>query len=121
MIALDTLGISKRLKEAGFSETQAEAVTGVLRDTREFDLSQLATKVDLAGVKAELSAVRNEIAVLRNELRAEIAAMRTELEMRIDAKIEAAKSEMIKWVVGVGFAQVATILAVLRLFPGGHP
>jgi len=31
------------------------------------------------------------------------------------------KAELIKWVIGVGFAQVATILAVLRLFPTGHP
>ncbi len=31
------------------------------------------------------------------------------------------RAELIKWVVGVGFAQVAMILAVLRLFPGAHP
>jgi len=31
------------------------------------------------------------------------------------------KAELVKWVVGVGFAQAATILAVLKLFPGGHP
>ncbi len=31
------------------------------------------------------------------------------------------KAELVKWVVGVGFAQVATILAVLRLFPAAHP
>ena len=31
------------------------------------------------------------------------------------------KAELVKWVVGVGFAQVATILAVLKLFPGAHP
>ncbi len=31
------------------------------------------------------------------------------------------KAELVKWVVGVGFAQVATILAVLKLFPAGHP
>ena len=31
------------------------------------------------------------------------------------------KAELVKWVVGVGFAQVATILAVLKLFPAAHP
>jgi hypothetical protein len=31
------------------------------------------------------------------------------------------KADLVKWVVGVGFAQVATILAVLKLFPSGHP
>ena len=31
------------------------------------------------------------------------------------------KADLVKWVVGVGFAQVATILAVLKPFPGAHP
>jgi hypothetical protein len=31
------------------------------------------------------------------------------------------KAELVKWVVRVGFAQVATILAVLKLFPTGYP
>jgi hypothetical protein len=31
------------------------------------------------------------------------------------------KAELVKWVVRVGFAQVATILAVLKLFPAAHP
>ena len=31
------------------------------------------------------------------------------------------KAELVKWVVGVGFAQVLTILAVLKLFPATHP
>jgi hypothetical protein len=29
--------------------------------------------------------------------------------------------DLIKWVIGVGFAQVATLIAVLTLFPGSHP
>jgi hypothetical protein len=31
------------------------------------------------------------------------------------------KAELVKWVVGVGYAQVATILAVLKLFSAAHP
>jgi hypothetical protein len=34
---LDTLQIVKRLKEAGFDESQAEALTGVVRDLRACD------------------------------------------------------------------------------------
>ena len=41
-------------------------------------------------------------------------------EARLKTKIEQARGDTIKWVIGVGFAQAATILAVLRLFPG-HP
>ena len=31
------------------------------------------------------------------------------------------KAELIKWVVGIGFAQIATIIAILKLFPNAHP
>jgi hypothetical protein len=41
-------------------------------------------------------------------------------EKRLSTKIERARAGTIKWVIGVGVAQAATILAVLRLFPG-HP
>jgi hypothetical protein len=41
-------------------------------------------------------------------------------EARLETKIEQARADTIKWVIGVGFAQAAPILAVLRLFPG-HP
>ena len=83
---LDTLEISKRLRGAGFSESQAEVMTGVLRDAREEDLSQLATKADLAQLRAELSqlATRAEFADLRAEfadLRTEFTALRSDMEI----------------------------------------
>jgi hypothetical protein len=85
--SLDTHEIVKDLKAAGFTDEQAEAVTRAVKQGQDVDLSNLATKTDLA------------------ELRTELAELRAEL---------------IKWVVGVGFAQVAMIVAVLRLFPAAH-
>jgi hypothetical protein len=43
--------MAKRLKEAGFTEPQAEAVTTVLRDAREADFSLLSTKADLNALR----------------------------------------------------------------------
>lgn len=80
-----------RLQRAGFTEEQVEALAGY------FD-EQLATKADLAAAEARLD-------------------MKIE---QVRGEIERARSDTIKWVIGVGFAQAATILAVLRLFPG-HP
>ena len=51
----DTLRIVKRLREAGFDEKQAETVTDVLRENREADLSQLATKLDLQLLEQRLT------------------------------------------------------------------
>lgn len=51
----DTLQISKRLKAAGFSDEQAETVTGILRETRDADLTSLATKQDLQLLEQRLT------------------------------------------------------------------
>jgi hypothetical protein len=52
---LDTLEIVKRLKDAGFNETQAEAVTTIFRDVREADFAQLATKTDLRDLEQRMT------------------------------------------------------------------
>lgn len=96
---LDTHQTVKDLTAAGFTDSQAEALTHALRQVQQIDLSDLATKADLAD--------------LRNEVRVEFAAVRREMaEIKVD---------LIKWVVGIGFAQIAAILAILKLFPSVHP
>ena len=58
-VAFDTLAQAKRLREAGFDEKQAEALTALVRDAvAPVGLSGLATKTDLAGLatRAELAA-----------------------------------------------------------------
>jgi hypothetical protein len=49
------LEIVKRLKDAGFNETQAEAVTTIFRDVREADFAQLATKTDLRDLEPRMT------------------------------------------------------------------
>ena len=61
----DTLRAARRLKEAGASEQVAEAIAEVLPESREFDLSPLATKADLAG---DIAVLRGEIQAVRSEL-----------------------------------------------------
>jgi hypothetical protein len=97
--ALDTHQTVKDLTAAGFTDSQAEALTQALRQVQQIDLSDLTTKADLAE--------------LRNEMKLEFAAVGREMAET--------KTELIKWVLGIGFAQVAMILAVLKLFPAGHP
>jgi hypothetical protein len=97
--SLDAHEIVKDLKAAGFTDEQAEAVTRAVKQAQDVDLSNLATKTDLAEL-------RTELAELRAGTKTDLAELRAEL---------------IKWVVGVGFAQVAMTLAVLRLFPAAHP
>jgi len=46
-ITFDTHAYIKKLKEKGFTETQAESVVDMVNDVRAIDLASLATKSDL--------------------------------------------------------------------------
>lgn len=63
MPLIDTLTLKTGLLEGGMPEPQAAAIVKALADA---DVGQLATKADLSGLRADL--------------RAEIAAVRTEVE-----------------------------------------
>jgi len=107
--ALDTHQTVKDLTAAGFTDAQAEAVTGALRRVQEIDLTDLATKADFS---REIASVRAEMAT-----KADLAILRAELE----TKMAEHKAELIRWVFAISIAQAATILAILKLFPSVHP
>jgi len=65
-ITFDTLKYAKRLKEAGFTESQAEAQTQALAEALKDSGHDLATKADLRELEIKLKA---EIAVLDARLR----------------------------------------------------
>jgi DNA-binding transcriptional MerR regulator len=89
--SLDTLRIAKRLREAGFSEAQAESVTEAVREAS--DSQDLVTKAQLDTALGGLKA----------ELKAEIADV---------------KSEIIKWMFGAMLAQGALVVTLIKLLPG---
>ena len=55
--AFDTYTAAKRLRDAGFDERQAEAAVSMVRDAAGAGRGQLATKADLAEVRADLAAL----------------------------------------------------------------
>ncbi len=98
-MAIDTLKVAKRLREAGFTEPQAEAVVAAVQEAT--GGADLATKTDIVDLR---SALKAEIADLRSELKAEIADLRSELrqtELRLEAKIEAIKADILSRVFGL--------------------
>jgi len=106
--AFDTLRTAKRLKEAGLPEAQAEAVTDAIRSG--MDTSDFATKADIQALKTEL---KTDIESLRLSTKADLR----ELELRLETRIEAAKNDLLKWFIGMAFAQSALIVTLLKLFP----
>jgi hypothetical protein len=68
----DTHRYYQTLKEAGFTDRQAEAMTTAFREGL---YGSLATKNDLGDVRAEVAGVRGEVA----DVRAEVADVRAEV------------------------------------------
>jgi hypothetical protein len=115
------------LKSAGFTDQQAEAVAAIVRDAEILDLSNLATRGDLALVRSDIEglriASRTELAVATAGLERTIAETRSALgktvvETRADLEktIAETKAEILKWMVSViGIQTVVIIGAVVAL------
>jgi hypothetical protein len=71
--SFDTLRAARRLKEAGASDPMAEAIVSTIAEARQFDLSTLATKADLAGLDAKITAT--ELRLLKWMLGIAVAAV----------------------------------------------
>ncbi len=99
-LSFDTHEFVKKLKDVGFSEEQAEVITELQKTTigntleqarHDYELDNLATKRDLKEL----------------ELRLEARIKDTEL------KIVETKSDLIRWVVGVGMLQITIITGLI--------
>lgn len=90
-IAFDTLKFAKRLKEAGFTEQQAEALADA---EAEFIEQNLATKLDIADIKRDIkeldATLRTEIKQLEvkiEQIRSDLARDMKDLEYRMTIKL----------------------------------
>jgi hypothetical protein len=104
-LTFDTHEFVKKLKGVGFSEEQAEILTDLQKTTvlntleqarHDYELDDLATKRDLREMG----------------LRLEARIKDTEL------KIAETKSELIRWVVGVGLLQITIIAGLVFRLAG---
>ena len=75
--AFDTHSSVKTLTAAGMPEGQAEAITELFKASRDADLNVLATKADLAQLRADL---QQQIAELRADLQQQIAELGADLQ-----------------------------------------
>lgn len=90
-VAFDTLKFVEKLEAAGVPHAQAKATAEAFAEATS---QELATKADLAVVESKIE----------------------KAELRLEAKIEATKAEIIKWLFGtIGFQTLVILGAVLAL------
>ncbi|MEO5332485.1 MAG: hypothetical protein H7839_10710 [Magnetococcus sp. YQC-5] len=102
-IPFDTLSFVRKLETAGVppvqAEAQAEALADVFKKVEESRLQELATKRDILLLERDIK----------------------EVELKLEAKIETAKVETIKWVVATGIVILGGVAALNRPFPHAMP
>ncbi|MDA0938775.1 MAG: DUF1640 domain-containing protein [Proteobacteria bacterium] len=112
----DTHKYIKSLQETGFNEQQAEMLVKSLLESRDFDLSVLATREQVAGVKSDL---QKKIAEVKSDLQNEISKIDNKfsnLEDKIDKKfstledkIDKSKYDLVKWLVTLFITMIIAI------------
>ena len=140
-IAFDTHRFVKRLTDCGFTEKQAETLA---EEHVALLNANLATKADIAAIKAGIDALRQEtkadieavkagIDALRQETKAGIDALRQETKAGIEtlrqetkgdiealrhetrAAIATVKADLVKWLFGALIAQGGLVVALVKL------
>ena len=142
-LTFDKLAYVDRLQAAGMGEREARALAeGLDQALRE----EVATRTDVAAVRSDLAEVKSglaagiaavrsdlteaksgltaDIAAVRIELKGDIAAVKTELksdlvavEHKLRVEMQTVKHDMLRWMVGVAFAQAGLTLALVRFLP----
>jgi predicted amino acid-binding ACT domain protein len=126
-------GLDQALREEVATKTDLTAVKSELsadiaavKTELAADIAAVKTELaaDIAAVKAELAA---DIAAVRTDLSAEIAAVRTDVaavrtelaagDHRLQVEIQTAKHDVLRWMVGMAFAQAGLTVALIRLLP----
>ena len=108
LVAFDTLAYSNTLERHGFPREQAEAIARAnaeaLRDM--VATQELVTRKDLEVARADLE---KSIERTRADLEKTIITTKADLEKRM----EEGKHEMLKWLIGLMFAQAAVFAGLI--------
>ena len=103
-MVFDKLSYARRLKQAGVSDTQAEAMADA---TRELLASEFATKADIAGLKSGIALLKSDMGVLRTEMAA--------LEARLMVAMDTQSLRLTIRLGGLIAVGVAVLAAIIKL------
>ncbi|MFI3119920.1 MAG: DUF1640 domain-containing protein [Methylococcaceae bacterium] len=98
-ITFDTHEFFNELKNAGFSEQQAETITKLQKAAVASTLEQARIEYNLDHLVTNQS--------LDNRLR--------EMELRLDSRFLELENKLVKWGIGLALGQIAVIAALVKL------
>ena len=121
-MAIDTLKVARRLREAGFSEPQADALVAAVQESAES--ADLATKRDLAEAVTEtkrdlaeaVTETKRDLAEAVSQLRSEMREMELRLKLEIETTARHTESRLVGMILGaLGINLLGTLGAMFGL------
>ena len=107
----DILRTTRRLREAGFDEGQAEAIVEGMRDAATADRAETATKADVATVKADVDALKSDVAAVK----ADVDALKADVDA-LKSDIAAVKSDVASLRVEIRIIGAIVLTIAAKLF-----
>jgi predicted PurR-regulated permease PerM len=108
----DTHKYIKSLQESGFNEKQAEMLVKSLLESRDFDLSILATREQVSKIESNLekqiSATREQVSKIESNLEKKIDNVETKIK-ELSNTISSNKYDIIKWMVTLFITMIIAI------------
>jgi hypothetical protein len=84
-LTFDTLSAAKTLKGAGLTDSSAEAIVAVVRQS--FETDQLATSADTAALRSDLGGLRSDLSATKADLKHEIEKMEGRLKLFVASTV----------------------------------
>lgn len=119
---VDTLMISKLLRQVNFSEEQAEVVSEIVKQIKQTNLNveQIVTE-KISEYREEVTSDMNQLATKSDikELELKIEMVRADLETKLanlETKLANVKSDLIKWVAGLMIANTGLLFTLIKFF-----
>lgn len=115
---MDTLAISRRLREAGLDQPAAEAITSAIRDAVD---SQAASKADLDAATAKLEArserLEQKIDSQVQRLEQKLDSQVERLEQKVETRVQQLELKLTWWIIGAGGLFALLQIAARYLLP----
>ena len=117
MDGFDTLAAAEALEAAGMEPKQAKACAAQMGAVVDARHAELATKADIADLRADFSRLEAATQADISRLEAATKADISRLEAVMQADIASVKAEILKWMFGVAMGQIVLIVTLLKLLP----
>lgn len=119
MQTFDTLKQLKELQAFGFNEKQAEGIVHSLSAARDFDLSRLSTKDQVANLDKRIDYLEKRLDKLEEKFEGEFNKINKKMEQFVTKEhLTGALAEMqvntLKWMIGIMFTFSGIIIAAMK-------